>query len=172
LYRVHLFHYGNDLFLDKLIICLIQYKFFLDNNTALRGCFEDIFFLEFWATPNCLCPSKDKFPPPYSNGASSKATWRGYELGPKCEIQRGCKCYIDMANKEAKFQPHNCLGATLYCVPYKNNPRFKICGSKEKCETIPSCRKSLNATDIALEIHRKTWTKQPWWFKLLRWAFS
>jgi hypothetical protein len=116
-------------------------------------------------TPNCLCPSKDKFPPPNSNGIS-QATWCGYELGQQCEIQRGYICDIEMANKEALFQTLNCLGARKYCVPFKNNPHFKACGSKMKCETIPSCTKAFNAIAIALEKLRKTYGKNATKFRM------
>jgi hypothetical protein len=107
-------------------------------------------------TPNCLCPSKDKFPLPVSNGINQVA-WCGYELGPECEVQREYICDINMANKEARFRSNSCLGARMYCVPYKTFIHVKTCGSKKYCETIPSCKKSLNATVIALENLRKTY---------------
>jgi hypothetical protein len=116
-------------------------------------------------TPNCLCPSKDKFPPPNVNGIS-QATWCGYDLGPECEIQRGYICDIAMANKEAKFQSGSCLGARMYCVPYTNNPHFKACGQQWECEEIPSCKSSLNATQIALGNLRKTYGKNATKFRM------
>jgi hypothetical protein len=109
-------------------------------------------------TPNCLCPSKDNFQPPDSNG-TSRVAWCGYELGPKCDIQRGYVCDIKMANKEAQFVTHDCLGMLKYCVPYKHFIHAKTCGTIFKCESIPSCKKSLNATVIALENLRKTYGK-------------
>jgi hypothetical protein len=107
-------------------------------------------------TPNCLCPSKDKFPLTVSNGINQVA-WCGYDLGPECDVQRGYVCDINMANKEAQFATHNCLGGGTYCVPYKKFLHAKSCGSIYKCKTIPSCKKSLNATVIALENLRKTY---------------
>jgi hypothetical protein len=107
-------------------------------------------------TPNCLCPSKDKFPPPASNRTSLVA-WCGYELGPECNIQQGYKCEIHMANKEAKFQSVNCLGMPQYCIPLNLVPRLKACGQEWQCEKYPSCKNSINATKIALEKLRKTY---------------
>jgi hypothetical protein len=91
-------------------------------------------------TPNCLCPSKDKFPPPDSDGVSQLA-WCGYELGPECDIQRGYHCDIDMAKKEEKFRTPDCLGGRTYCLPFRNYSHLKYCGSQMKCETILSCKK-------------------------------
>jgi hypothetical protein len=123
---------------------LIQLQFVVDADKKIRF------------TPNCLCPSKDKFPLPVSNGINQVA-WCGYELGPKCDVQRGYICDINMANKEGKFATLNCLGGGMYCVPYEDFQHVKSCGSKIECETIPSCKKSLNATVIALENLRKTY---------------
>jgi hypothetical protein len=108
-------------------------------------------------TPNCLCPSKDKFPPPASNGTSKAIAWCGYELGPECDIQRGYRCHIDMANKEAKFATLNCLGGRMYCLPYRNTIHMKYCGSEVACKELLSCKKAMNATVIALEKLRKTY---------------
>jgi hypothetical protein len=107
-------------------------------------------------TPNCLCPSKDKFPPIPTRGVTF-ATWCGYELGPECNIQQGYKCEIHMANKEAKFQSVNCLGVPQYCIPLNLVPRLKACGEEWQCENVPRCKNSINATKIALEKLRKTY---------------
>jgi hypothetical protein len=107
-------------------------------------------------TPNCLCPSKDKFPPPDSNGISLVA-WCGYELGPECDIQRGYRCDISMANKLAKFATLNCLGGRMYCLPFRNLTHVKYCGSEVACKELLSCKKAMNATVIALEKLRKTY---------------
>jgi hypothetical protein len=116
-------------------------------------------------TPNCLCPSEDKFPPPNAHGITL-ATWCGYDLGPECDIQRGYLCYLNMTNKLARFQSMNCLGGREYCIPLDINPKFKACGSLMECETIRSCKNSLNATEIALQNLRKTYgqnsTKYRW----------
>jgi hypothetical protein len=127
-----------------IAISLVQLQFVVEAGKKL------------YYTPNCLCPSKDKFPPPNSNGINQVA-WCGYELGPQCDVQREYICDINMANKEAHFQSISCLGGHMYCVPYKKFLNVKTCGSKIKCETIPSCKKSLNATVIALENLRKTY---------------
>jgi hypothetical protein len=102
-------------------------------------------------TPNCFCPSINHFPTPNSKGIS-KVTWCGYELGPECEIQRGYICDIREANTEATFQSPNCLGAAAYCVPYK---KLKACGGKGDCLEYPNCKRSMIATEIALEKQRK-----------------
>jgi hypothetical protein len=116
-------------------------------------------------TSNCLCPSKDKFPPIPTRGVTF-ATWCGYELGQKCNIQQGYRCEIHMANKEAKSQTPNCLGVPLYCIPYTEFPRIKTCGEKWQCEKIPSCKKSLNATMIALTKQRKTYGQNATKFRM------
>jgi hypothetical protein len=117
-------------------------------------------------TPGCLCPSKDKFPPIPTRGVTF-ATWCGYELGPKCNIQQGYKCEIEMANKEATFQTPNCLGIPKYCIPYPKIPdRIKTCGRQWQCEQIPSCKKSLNATMIALAKQRKTYGQNATKFRM------
>jgi hypothetical protein len=107
-------------------------------------------------TPNCYCPSKDKFPPPNSHGFAF-GTWCGYELGPECDIQRGYICYLNMTNKLAKGFSTNCLGVPRYCIPLNINLRFKTCGEEWQCAKIPSWKKSINATKIALEKLRKTY---------------
>jgi hypothetical protein len=107
-------------------------------------------------TPKCQCPSKDKFPPPNSHG-NGQVAWCGYELGPECDVQGSYICDINMANKEAQFLSDNCLGMQKYCVPYKTFLHVNTCGTIFKCETIPNCKKSLNATVIALENLRKTY---------------
>jgi hypothetical protein len=116
-------------------------------------------------TPNCLCPSKDKFPPTPSRGVTY-ATWCGYDLGPECDIQRGYKCENYMANQLANFQTDNCLGIPMYCIPLNLVPRLKTCGEKWQCEKIPSCKKSLNATMIALAKQRKTYGQNATKFRM------
>jgi hypothetical protein len=116
-------------------------------------------------TSNCLCPSKDKFPPIPTRG-QTYATWCGYELGQKCNIQQGYKCEIEMANKEAKSQTPNCLGIPKYCIPYPPIPRIKTCGREWQCKQIPSCRDSWNATMIALAKQRKTYGQNATKFRM------
>jgi hypothetical protein len=116
-------------------------------------------------TPNCFCPSEDKFPPPNSDNVTF-ATWCGYELGQECDIQRGYICYLNMTNKLARFLSPNCLGAPLYCIPLNIDPLFKTCGKEWQCEKIPSCKNSINATKKALGELRKTYGRNATKFRM------
>jgi hypothetical protein len=149
-------------------------KIFLTNIVGVViAALSSVFLLQYFVraddeikyTPNCLCPSKDKFPPPNSHGFTF-GTWCGYELGPECDIQRGYMCYLNMTKKLARFFSPNCLGAPLYCIPLTKNPRFKTCGTDGQCEKIPSCKNSLNATKIALEKLRKTYGQNATKFRM------
>jgi hypothetical protein len=98
-------------------------------------------------TPNCTCPSKNKFP--VSN--DTRLTFCGYERGPECVMHRGYICEVEQADKEAMFQTPDCVDINLFCVPLHKLERFRACGGKTKCQRIPNCNKTIAAALYDME---------------------
>jgi hypothetical protein len=101
-------------------------------------------------TPNCTCPSKNKFP----DSNDTRLTFCGYERGPECVMHRGYICEVEKADKEATWQTPNCRDINLFCVPLHKLERFRACGGKTKCKGIPNCKKTIVVDPREVQLYK------------------